>query len=414
MPEDNDDHSHHHTPLPITESFTEDELMTREATRTWAQNCISPLVRTMDTDARMDPSIIQGLFDQGFMGLEIPQELGGSGLSFTAACLAIEELARVDPSVAVLADIHNTLVVNAIRFWASPQLQEEWLPRLATDTVSAFCLSEAGSGSDAFSMTTRADPSKDKSYFTLEGTKMWISSAAEASVFLVFANVDPASGYKGITAFLVDRDMHPRGGTDGSILVGPPENKMGLRASSTCPVHFDKVKVPVSNVLGTVGAGYKYSIEILNEGRIGIAAQQLGIAKACLYDIGLPYMLERTQFGTSIANFQGMEHQYAQLATELHAAETLVYNACRLKEHSLDFVKQASMAKLLSSQISERTASKTIEWLGGIGFTKELLAEKFYRDSKVGSIYEGTSNMQLQTIAKILRQESAAQCNSAK
>jgi len=407
-----------HPPLPVTASFTEDELMTRENVRTWANEVLRPSVRAMDEAATIDPSILQDLFAQGFMGLEIPEDHGGSGLGFTAACLTIEELARVDPSVAVMADIHNTLVNNAVRFWGSPKLQDRWLPRLASKSLSSFCLSEAGSGSDAFSLTTTATKSSDGSYYTLNGSKLWISNAREADILLVFANADPSAGYKGITAFLVDVDDYESGNDNesgsgsGSITIGPSESKLGLRASSTCPIHFDNAKIPSSNILGSVGMGYKYCIEILNEGRIGIAAQQLGIAKGCLYDIALPYMMEREQFGSPIASFQGMEHQYAQIATEIHAVETMTYNACRLKEmhqeHPGDghsFAKEASMAKLYSSQVAEKTASKTIEWLGGIGFTKDLLAEKMYRDCKVGSIYEGTSNIQLQTIARILRSE---------
>jgi len=401
-------------PLPVTASFTEDELMTRESVRTWADEVLRPRVRAMDEASSIDPIILRDLFSQGFMGLEVPEEYGGSGLTFTAACLAIEELARVDPSVAILADIHNTLTNNAVRFWGSPELQETWLPTLATESLSSFCLSEAGSGSDAFSLKTTATKSSDGSYYTLNGNKLWISNAKEADVFLVFANVDPSLGYKGITAFLVNVSDYARGNGNGSITIGKPESKLGLRASSTCPIHFDNAKVPSSSILGSVGMGYKYCIEILNEGRIGIAAQQLGIAKACLYDIALPYMMEREQFGSPIANFQGMEHQYAQIATEIHAAETMIYNACRMKEmhqnHPEDghsFVKEASMAKLYSSQVAEKAASKTIEWLGGIGFTKDLLAEKMYRDCKVGSIYEGTSNIQLQTIARLMRSECA-------
>mmetsp|Transcript_8089 Transcript_8089/g.19879 ORF Transcript_8089/g.19879 Transcript_8089/m.19879 type:complete len:450 (+) Transcript_8089:82-1431(+) len=398
-------------PLPVTTSFTEDEIMTRESAKIWAENVLRPKVRAMDEAKEIDPLILKDLFDQGFMGLEIQEEHGGSGLTFTAACLAIEELARVDPSVAVMADIHNTLVVNAVRFWGSPEQQREWLPKLATKSLSAFCLSEAGSGSDAFAMKTTATKSNDGSYYTLNGSKLWISNAREADILLVFANVDPSAGYKGITAFLVDVNDYMDGNSSNeSITIGPCESKLGLKASSTCPVYFDNAKVPSCNILGTVGMGYKYCIEILNEGRIGIAAQQLGIAKGCLYDIALPYMMERKQFGNPIANFQGMEHQYAQAATEIHAAETMIYNACRLKElHQSgigsSFVKEASMAKLYSSQVAEKTASKTIEWLGGVGFTTDLLAEKMYRDCKVGSIYEGTSNMQLQTIAKLLRSE---------
>jgi len=354
-------------------------------------------VRDMDEEGTMRENIISGLFDCGFMGMEIPEEYGGSGMNFTSACLAVEEISRVDPSVAILVDIHNTLTNNAVRFWGSAKLQKKWLPRLATDTISSFALSEAGSGSDAFAMKTIARISDDKTHYVINGSKLWISNAKEAGVFLLFANADPSRGYKGITAFMVDAK------SDG-ITVGKPENKLGLRASSTCPLTFDDVKVDAADVLGEVGLGYKYCINILNEGRIGIGAQQVGIAKGCM-DVAMPYLLERKQFGTALSDFQGMQHQYAQLATEIHAAELMLYNACRLKEAGLPFIKEASMVKLYSSQVAEKVASKSIEWLGGIGFTKDLLAEKFYRDCKVGSIYEGTSNIQLQTIAKLLKEE---------
>lgn len=381
---------------PITR-FTEDEEMTKDMARQWADQELRPIVREMDDEAKLRPEILDSLFQCGFMGMEIPEEHGGSDMSFTSACLAIEEISRVDPSVSILVDIHNTLTNNAVRFWGSPELQRKWLPRLSTDTVSSFCLSEAGSGSDAFAMKTTATASDDGSYYTINGSKLWISSAKEAGVFLVFANAEPSKGYKGITAFMVDA-------TTPGITVGTPEKKLGLRASSTCPVTFDSVKVEAQDVLGEVGMGYKYCINILNEGRIGIGAQQLGIAKGC-FDIAMPYLNERTQFGTTIGDFQGMQHQYAMIATEIHAVETMTYNACRLKEAGAPFVKEASMVKLYSSQVAERAASKCIEWLGGIGFTQDLLAEKFYRDCKVGSIYEGTSNMQLQTIAKLIQAE---------
>lgn len=380
---------------PVT-VFTEDEKMTQEAIRQWAREELQPVVRQMDEEEHYQEDIVQSLFANGVMGMEIPEEYGGSALSFTSACLAVEEISRVDPSVGILVDIHNTLTNNAVRFWGSDQLQKQWLPRLATDTVSSFCLSEAGSGSDAFAMKTTATPSADGSSFKLQGNKLWISHAPTAGVFLVFANANPSVGYKGITAFMVDAQ------TPG-ITVGKPENKLGLKASSTCPLSFDNVQVDADQVLGEVGMGYKYCINILNEGRIGIAAQQLGIAKACLYDIAMPYLHERQQFGQYIGDFQGMQHQYARLATQIHATEVMVYNACRLKEAGLPFVKEASMVKLYSSQVAEQAASWSIEALGGIGFTKDLLAEKFYRDCKVGSIYEGTSNIQLQTIAKLLQ-----------
>ncbi len=376
--------------------FSEDETLTRESARLWANQELKPFVRAMDDAAQLSPSILSGLFQNGFMGMEIDPSHGGSGLSFTSACLVVEEIARIDPSVAILVDIQNTLTNNAVRFWGSPALQEKWLPRLATDTVSAFCLSEANSGSDAFAMQTTAKWNSD-GFYVLNGTKMWISNAEHAGVFLIFANVDPSKGYKGITAFMVDSQ------TEG-ISVGKPENKLGLRASSTCTLILDHVQVAATDILGDVGMGYKYCINILNEGRIGIAAQQIGIAKGC-FDNTLPYLQERKQFGTPIGDFQAMQHQVAMAATEIYAAETMTYNACRLKEVGLPFVKEASMSKLYSSQVAEKTASKCIEWLGGIGFTKDLLVEKFYRDCKVGSIYEGTSNIQLQTIAKLVKQE---------
>jgi len=371
--------------------------MIRDAVRQWAATDLMPVVREMDDASETYGEIVDALFAQGFMGMEIPPEYGGSGLSFTSACLAVLEISRVDPSVAILVDIHNTLTNNAVRFWGSRDLQDRWLPRLAADTVSSFCLSETGSGSDAFSMKTTATPSPDGSYYALNGEKMWISNAKQAGVFLVFANADPSKGYKGITAFVVDAS------TEG-IQVGKPEKKLGLRASSTCPVVFDDVRVDARDVLGEVGQGYRYCINILNEGRIGIAAQQVGIALGC-FDVAMPYLFERKQFGKHIGEFQGMQHQYAMAATEVHAAELLMLNACRLKEAGMPFVKEASMAKLYSSQVAERTAGKAIEWLGGIGFTADLLAEKFYRDCKVGSIYEGTSNIQLQTIAKLIQAE---------
>mmetsp|Transcript_21920 Transcript_21920/g.47807 ORF Transcript_21920/g.47807 Transcript_21920/m.47807 type:complete len:473 (+) Transcript_21920:89-1507(+) len=384
---------------PVT-SFSPDELMVRDLCQQWADEELRPVVREMDEESRYLPGIIDGLFECGLMGMEIPEQYGGAGMNFTSALLAVEELSRVDPSVSILVDIHNTLTNNAVRFWGSKDLKDKWLPRLATDTVSSFALSEAGSGSDAFAMKTTATPSPDGSSYTINGSKLWISNAEEAGVFLLFANANPEKGYRGITAFMVDSS------TEG-ITVGKPESKLGLRASSTCPVTFEDVKVDSSEILGVVGEGYRYCISILNEGRIGIGAQQLGIAKGCL-DVAMPYLMERKQFGTTIGDFQGMQHQYAQIATEIYAAELMVYNTARMKEQGLPFVKEASMTKLYSSQVAEKAASKSIEWLGGVGFTRDLLAEKFYRDCKVGSIYEGTSNMQLSTIAKIMQSETSS------
>jgi len=393
-----DDHHDHgmDTRLPVS-IFTEDEEMVRNMARQWAGDELKPLVRDMDNECKTRPEIIKGLFDCGFMGMEIPEEFGGAGMNFTSAILVVEELSRIDPSVSILVDIHNTLTNNAIRFWGSESLQSKWLPRLATDCVSSFALSEAGSGTNAFAMKTTATPSEDGSYYTLNGEKLWISNSKEAGVFLVFANANPSLGHRGITAFMVDASIE-------GVHVGNPEKKLGLRASSTCPVVFDNVKVDTDDILGEVGLGYKYCINILNEGRIGIAAQQIGIAKGC-FDIAMPYLNDRTQFGTKLADFQGMEHQYAQIATEIHAAEVMTYNACRMKENNIPFVKEASMVKLFASQVAEKAASKSIEWLGGVGFTQELLAEKFFRDCKVGSIYEGTSNIQLQTIAKRIKED---------
>jgi len=384
-------------PRPPLTMFTEDEQMVRDMARQWSNEVLRPLVREMDEEEKMRQSVLDGLFECGFMGMEIPEEFGGSSLNFTSACLVVEELSRVDPSVSIIVDIHNTLTNNAVQFWGSAALKQKWLPRLASDTISSFALSEAGSGSDAFAMKTVAELSPDASYYTLDGTKLWISNAKEAGVFLLFANANPSAGYKGITAFMIDAQCP-------GITIGPPEKKLGLRASSTCPVTLENVKVGKEDVLGEVGMGYKYCINILNEGRIGIAAQQVGIAKGCL-DAAMPYMEERKQFGTSIGDFQGMQHQYAQIATEIRAAELLTYDACRRKESGISFIKEASMAKLYASQVAERTASKCIEWLGGVGFTRDMPVEKFYRDCKVGSIYEGTSNIQLQTIAKMVKKE---------
>ncbi|GMH96604.1 hypothetical protein TrVE_jg8154 [Triparma verrucosa] len=382
---------------PAVTMYSEEETAVRDMVQMWAQQELAPHVREMDREGAMRPDILKSLFDNGLMGMEIPEKYGGSEMNFTSAVIAVEEIAAVDPSFAILVDIQNTLTNNALRFWGSEELQEKWLPRLATDTASSFCLSEAGSGTDAFAMKTTAIPSPDGSYYTLNGSKLWISNSKEAGVFLVFANAAPEKGYKGITAFVIDAE------TEG-ITVGKKERKLGLKASSTCPLTFEDVKVDASCVLGEVGMGYKYAIEILNEGRIGIAGQQLGIAKGA-FNATMPYLRERKQFGTPIGDFQGMQHQVAQLATEIHAVEVMTYNAARMKENGLPFVKEASMCKLYSSQVAEKVASKCIEWYGGVGFTEDIIVEKFYRDCKVGSIYEGTSNIQLQTIAKIIASE---------
>jgi len=307
----------------------------------------------------------------------------------------IEELARADPAVSVMCDIHNTIVNNCISMWASDRIKSEWLPRLATDTLGAFALSEAGSGSDAFALKSRAERVGDE--FVLNGEKLWISNSKEAGVFLVMANANPSAGYKGITCFVVPA------GTPG-LTVGPAEEKLGIKASSTCPVRFENVVVPAASILGEEGKGYRYAIEILNEGRIGIGAQMVGLAQGAL-DRALPYLHERKQFGTAVADFQGVQHQVAQLATELQAARLLVYNAARMKERGQSVVKDAAMAKLYSSQVAEKCASRAIELMGGVGFTKAYGVEKLYRDAKIGAIYEGTSNIQMNTIAKLISAE---------
>jgi len=365
----------------------------RDAAARFAADEIMPRVASMDAASMMEPQLITSIFEAGFMGVEVGEEHGGSGSSFTAACLVIEEFAKADPAVSVMVDIHNTIVNNTFSMWASAEMQQQWLPRLAADTLGAFCLSEAGSGSDAFALQTTARQSAGGDW-ELHGEKMWISNSQEAGVFLVMANAAPEKGYKGISCFVVPADAP-------GLTVGPREDKLGIRASSTCPLRFDGVRVPASNVLGELGKGYKYAIEILNEGRVGIGAQMVGLAQGAL-DRTLPYLHDRRQFGTRIADFQGVQHQLAQMATEVEAARLLVYNAARMKEAGLPVVKEAAMAKLYSSQVAERVASGCIELLGGVGFTKSMGVEKLYRDAKIGAIYEGTSNIQKNTIAKIM------------
>ncbi|GMF51800.1 unnamed protein product [Phytophthora fragariaefolia] len=331
------------------------------------------------------------------LSVEIPAEYGGVGASFMSLVLTIEELSRVDASVGLLCDLQNTVVSNVFLRYGTEQQRRQFLPRLCADTVGSFCLTEADAGSDAFSLKTRAQAAPDGSSYTLNGEKMWISNVAHADVFLVMATVDPALGYKGITCFIVER------GTPG-LSFGPPEKKLGLNASSTCSVILEDVKVPKDNVLGNVGQGYAIAIGQLNEGRIGIAAQQLGIAEGA-YRHAMPYLFERKQFGRAIGDFQAMQHQYAELAVDLASARLLVYNAARLKDAGHEYVKASCMAKLHASRVAERTSSRCIELLGGVGFSKQLMAEKFYRDCKVGTIYGGTSNVQLSTIARLIKQE---------
>jgi len=367
----------------------------RDTVRKFAVDTIEPLVRQMDEKSMMDKSIIRGLFENGLMGVEIPHEMGGPGCSFFAVPLIVEELARIDPSVAVFCDVQNTLVAPMIDRWGSDEQKKRYLPRLTKDLVGGFCLSEASSGSDAFSL--KATAKKDGSDFIINGTKLWITNAEHAGVFLVMANADPASGYKGITCFIVDRDRP-------GLTVAKHEDKLGIRASSTCPVIFENVRVPASSILGQYGNGYKYAIATLNEGRIGIAAQMVGLAQGCM-DKTIPYLKDRRQFNQRIYDFQGIQHQVADVATQLEAARLLTYNAARLKEAKMPFIKEAAMAKLYSSNVATLATSKCVEWLGGVGFTKEFPVEKFYRDCKIGTIYEGTSNIQLNTIAKLLENE---------
>lgn len=380
---------------PAVTTLNEEETMIKDAARLWSENTLRPLVTEMDRDSKMSDSLITSLFENGLMGVELPEKWGGSQASFTSAIAVVEEIAKVDASVGVLCDIQNTLINNMFKFWASEALQEEWCPRLAKNTVGSFCLSEPSSGSDAFSLKTVAEESPDGSYYTINGSKSWISNAEHAGVFLVMANVDPSKGYRGITCFVVDAN------TDG-IEVGKPEDKLGIKASSTCGLSFTDCKVPASHILGKKGLGYKYAIEILNEGRIGIGAQMVGLAQGA-YEATMPYLFQREQFGSYIGDFQAMEQTYARLATEIECSRLLVYNAARLKEQGLPFVKEAAMAKLYCAEVGERTASACIELVGGVGFTKDLPLEKYYRDSKVGSIYEGTANIQLATIAKLLK-----------
>jgi alkylation response protein AidB-like acyl-CoA dehydrogenase len=378
---------------PLT-LLSEEEQMFRATVREFAEGTVAPLVHDMDRDATMDPDLIPQLFDLGLMGIEVPEELGGTGSSFFTAALVVEELSRVDPSVGVLVDVQNTLVNNCILRYGSVHLQEMYLPRLAAHVVGAYALSEAGSGSDAFALQTRAR--QVDGGWRLDGRKLWITNGAEAGAFIVFANTDPDLGYRGITAFVVEREA------DG-FSVGKKEDKLGIRASSTVELVMDDCLVPEENVLGEVGKGYKIAIETLNEGRIGIGAQMLGLAQGAL-DHTTRYVQEREQFGRRIGDFQGVQFQLAQMRTELEAVRLMVYNAARLKDSGDPFILEAAMAKLYSSQVAQRIASSCIDLYGGYGFTKEYPVEKLYRDAKIGTIYEGTSNMQLQTIAKLMMQ----------
>jgi alkylation response protein AidB-like acyl-CoA dehydrogenase len=377
-----------HLPLTV---LKDDEKMFRQAVLDFARQEIAPRVMKMDETESMDKELIDKLFEMGLMGIEVPESHGGAGSTFFNAILAIEALAQVDPSVSVLVDVQNTLVENAFLRWGTPEQRTRYLKMLAGGKIGSYCLTEANSGSDAFALRTRAVQQADGSY-RLTGKKVFITNAKEADVFLVFANLNPEQGYKGITAFVVERGFK-------GFSVGKKETKLGIRASSTCEILFDDCVVPKENLLGESGKGYKIAIETLNEGRIGIAAQMLGLAQGA-FDAALKYVKEREQFGKPLGAFQGVQFQIGQMATDIEAARLMVYNAARLKDAKLDFVKEAAMAKHFASKVAEEVASVALELHGGYGFIKEFPVEKFFRDAKIGKIYEGTTNMQLQTIAK--------------
>lgn len=381
--------------IPPLTQLTEDEQMLRDAASDFAESSIKPLVHEMDEAAKLDKNLIKEFFEMGLMGIEIPEKYQGGGGSFMMSIVAIEQISRVDASVGVFMDVQNTLVNNAFLRWGSDEVKDRYLPQLATEKVGAYCLSEAGSGSDAFALKCSAK--EDGDHYVLNGAKLWITNANEADIFLVFANVNPDAGYRGITAFIVERGME-------GFSVSKKENKLGIRASSTCELLLEDVRVPKENILGEVGKGYKVAIETLNEGRIGIGAQMIGIAQGSL-DAAVAYTKERKQFGKAIADFQGVQFQLARMATELEMARLLVYNAARIKEAGNNFLKEAAMAKYYSSEVAENLSSMAVDLFGGYGYVKEYPVEKFYRDAKIGKIYEGTSNMQLQTIAKIILKE---------
>jgi len=377
---------------PLTQ-LAEDEALFRDSVREFAEAQIRPLVREMDEQARIPRSLIDKLFDLGVMAIEIPEAYGGAGASFFHAVLAVEELSRVDPSVGVMVDVQNTLVVNALMRWGSEDIKRRYLTKLASASVGAYALSEAGSGSDAFALTTRAREGHDAGdHFLITGRKLWITNGNEADVFLVFATINPEAGYRGITAFIVERGFP-------GFSVGKKEDKLGIRASSTCELVFEDCRVPKANVLGEAGKGYKSAIETLNEGRIGIGAQMIGLAAGAL-EHAIKYTKERKQFGKPIAEFQAVQHQLARAAMEVEAARLTVYNAARLRDAGRPFLTEAAICKIFSSEVAERVASLAVNLFGGNGFVKDYPVEKLYRDAKIGQIYEGTSNLQLQTIAK--------------
>ena len=378
---------------PLT-CLSEEERLFQTVVARFARERLAPHVRAMDESGLFRKDLLHEFFELGLMGIEIPEEYGGQGGSFFQTVLAIEELAKVDPSASVIVDVQNTLCNSALLKWASEDQKRRYLPRLSKDSTGCYALSEAGSGSDAFALATRATEDADGDHFRLTGRKLWITNAAEAGLFLVFANVNPAAGYKGITAFLIEREF-------AGLTVGKKEDKLGIRASSTCEVILDDCRVPKANILGAVGQGYKVAIETLNEGRIGIGAQMTGLAQGAL-DHALAYARERKQFGKPIAEFQGVQFQLAEMATEIEAARLRVYNAARLQDAGLPFVTEGAMCKFFASEMAERVASRAVEIFGGVGFTKDYPVEKLYRDAKIGRIYEGTSNMQRATIAKQL------------
>ena len=383
----------HPTPL---NSLTDDEILFRDNVRQFAEEKVRPRVKEMDEKGIFDHDLIEHFFQLGLMGIEVPEQYGGGAGTFFEAILAVEEMSRVDASAGVIVDVQNTLVNNALLRWGNEDQKKRYLPKMTSGTLGAYALSEAGSGSDAFALQMRAQV--QGSDYVLNGRKMWITNGKEAGLFVLFATIDPSAGYKGITAFLVEKDFP-------GFTVGKKEDKLGIRASSTCELILEECRVPRANVLGEPGKGYKIAIETLNEGRIGIGAQMAGVARGA-WEHARRYAQERKQFGKSIAEFQGIQFQLAQMATEIEAARLMVYNAARMKDAGMNFVKEAAMAKLFSSQVAERVTSLAVEIYGGYGFTKDYPVEKYWRDSKIGKIYEGTSNMQLQTIAKLLLGEN--------
>ncbi|XP_063699463.1 short/branched chain specific acyl-CoA dehydrogenase, mitochondrial-like [Culicoides brevitarsis] len=385
-------HEFHPTYL---QNLTEDEKLMKETVRKFAQEQIAPLVKQMEKEEKIDSTLLKAMFDNGFMGTQAPEEYGGSASNFMVSVLTIEEISKVDAGVAGPVDIQSTLMIPLIKKLGTKAQKDKYLPRLAQDTVGSFALSETSSGSDAFAMKTTAK--KDGNYYILNGSKCWISHSDIAEIFIVFVNADPAKGHKGITAFIVER------GTEG-FTIGKKISKLGGLCSNICEIHFENCRVPEENILGEFGQGYRYAAEYLNEGRVGIAAQMVGLAQGT-FDATIPYLLERKQFGKDLFSFQGMQHQIARISTQIEAARLLTYNACRLVDSGKPFLKEASMAKYFASEVAQEATIKCIDWMGGVGFTKDFPQEKFYRDVKAGSIYEGTTNIQLNTIAKVIKNE---------